>query len=100
MHLARSVPQAHRALPASPGLETISTQSANDSTGAKVLSANCPAGKRLLGGGARIVGAAGLVAVDESYPLTATQWRATATEIVATGVNWYVNAYAICATVA
>ncbi len=82
------------------GLEIVSTQSANDSTVAKILSANCPAGKQLLGGGARIVGAAGSVAVDESYPLTATQWRATATEVVATGANWYVNAYAICGTVA
>jgi hypothetical protein len=82
------------------GLEIVTTQSANDSAGSKVIGASCPAGKQLLGGGARIVGAAGSVALDESYPLTATQWRATATEVVATGANWYVNAYAICATVA
>ena len=57
----------------------------------------CPAGKRVVGGGAQIYGATGDAALDESFPLDATRWHARAYEVNATGDNWYVIAYAICA---
>jgi hypothetical protein len=81
-------------------LEIVSVQGALDSLSGKVVSVNCPAGKKLLGGGARLIGEAGNVALDESYPLTATQWRAYGTEVNATAGNWRIDAFAICATVA
>ena len=82
------------------GLEIVNVQSASDSVSPKVLTANCPAGKKLVGGGGRIINQAGFVALDESYPVSATSWRLTGTEVNSTIGNWYVNAYAICAVVA
>ena len=82
------------------GLEIVNVQSASDSVSPKVLTANCPAGKKLVGGGGRIINQAGFVALDESYPVSATSWRLTGTEVNPTIGNWYVNAYAICAVVA
>jgi hypothetical protein len=57
----------------------------------------CPAGKRLVGGGAQIWGANAEAALDESFPVDATKWRATAYEVNATASNWHLVAFAICA---
>jgi hypothetical protein len=79
------------------GLQIVSADSANDSTAFKPIDVSCPGGKKLVGGGARLYGAAGSVALDESYPLDATTWHAYGAEIVATALSWHVSAFAICA---
>jgi len=82
------------------GVVTVMAQSASDSTADKFVDAQCPAGKRVVGGGAGLFGAGGSVALDESWPLNDTTWRARGSEVNATGVSWYVRAYVICAAVA
>jgi hypothetical protein len=52
-------------------------------------------GKKLIGGGARLYDAGGDVALDESYPSSATTWHATGYEINATLSSWYLIGYAI-----
>jgi hypothetical protein len=57
--------------------------------------ARCPRGKRLLGGGARVVAPAGTpVAITSSAP-RGNGWEASAYATVPTG-NWQLVAYAIC----
>ena len=72
----------------------------NDSSSMKTTDVTCPAGKQVIGGGARNFNAGGDVALDESYPTSATKWQAVAYEVTPTGVNWHLQVYAICATVA
>jgi len=79
------------------GLEIVTASSTTDSSVAKFVDVSCPAGKHVVGGGAHIWDAGGKAALDESYPTSATAWRATAYEVVATPLNWHISAYAICA---
>lgn len=82
------------------GLEIITLASAADSSTPKSATANCPAGKRVISGGARATGTgAAEVAVSESYPSSATQWTALAREINAVGSTWALTTYAVCAVV-
>ena len=63
------------------------------------------AGRRLrrpstrIGGGARSFNAGGDLALDESYP-AGTKWHAATYDVNPTAVNWHLEAFAICATVA
>jgi hypothetical protein len=82
------------------GVEIVSGQTANNSGSPKSLNVSCPGAKKLIGGGARLVGQGGAVALDESYPSNTTVWSAYAYEIVPTGGNWRIDGYAICANVA
>jgi hypothetical protein len=66
----------------------------------KVADVSCPAGKKIVGGGALGLNAGGNLALDESWPVNATLWRARAYEVNATASNWSLRAYAICAVVA
>jgi hypothetical protein len=50
------------------GLETASATSAANATDFKDLTVDCPSGRRVLGGGIRLTGADGFVAVDSSRP--------------------------------
>lgn len=72
------------------------TQTANDPGTPKAAPlARCPRGKRLLGGGARVVAATPVpVAVTTSAP-NGRAWEATAYATAPTG-NWQLVAYAIC----
>jgi hypothetical protein len=80
------------------GLEIVSGLTATDSSSPKSVTVNCPAGKRVIGGGARVTGAgAGEVGVTEAYPSTATQWVTLARELDAIGSSWTLTAYAFCA---
>lgn len=69
----------------------------------KSIAAQCPAGKQVTGGGARIVGAeVTTVAVIESTPFLnadskRTGWTASADAIAADAKPWAVEAVAICA---
>ncbi|MFN8224229.1 MAG: collagen-like protein [Gaiellales bacterium] len=93
-------PAGPQGAPGVSGLQTVTSDTATDSVAFKSALATCPAGKKLIGGGAMIFGQAGSVALDESYPASDTQWKGYATEVNATVGNWYLRVYAICAVVA
>lgn len=75
----------------------------NTSEAKKTVTASCPTGKQVVGGGAKVVGGDVLVAVTESAPTAPnsdgkrTGWTASASEAAASAVAWSVEAYAICA---
>lgn len=81
-----------------------SATSVNDSEDEKSVTANCPAGKEAIGGGARINAPAGVkVAINASYPNVAannarTGWIATGRETPEEAGNWQVVAYVVCAS--
>jgi hypothetical protein len=80
------------------GHEIIQTASAADSSSPKGATVSCPAGKKVVGGGARVTGAgAAEVGVVESYPNSITQYAALAREQDATGSPWTLTVLAICA---
>ena len=74
----------------------VRTLTANDAATPKAAPpARCPAGKRLLGGGARVVAPLGTpVALATSAP-RGDRWEALAYATAPTG-NWQLVAYAIC----
>jgi hypothetical protein len=79
------------------GLELVSVPSASDSSN-KGVSAPCPAGKRLLGTGAELVGGTRQVALNDVIPaagLGGVTVRALEDEDGTTN-NWSVTAHAIC----
>ncbi len=82
------------------GLEIVSVESASNSLSPKVADVFCPAGKRVVGGGALGLDAGGSIALDETFPMSNVAWRARAYEVNATGANWELRSYAICAAVA
>jgi hypothetical protein len=81
----------------------VTETSVNDSETEKTVTANCPAGKEAIGGGARINAPASVsVAINGSYPEVAsnnarTAWIASGHETPTEVGNWQVVAYAICA---
>ena len=86
--------------PAPAGLELVTATSPANSIN-KSITATCPAGKRLLGNGAAITGAAGQVLLDGQLP-NATPTAVTVNALedeTGAAVNWSVSAYAICSTV-
>jgi hypothetical protein len=84
---------------APPGLELVVANSPSDSSD-KSVTATCPAGKNLLGAGARISGGVGEVVIDDVAPNHAL------TGVLVTGLEdetgysgtWAAHAYAICAS--
>ena len=81
-------------------LETVTIASASDSSSPKTATVSCPAGKRVVAGGARATGAGATeVALVESYPASITQWAALARENDAVGGPWMLTTYALCAIV-
>ena len=84
------------------GLVTVTDQSPINSVN-KNVDVECPAGTKILGGGATLIGGEGFVALDLSnaiiiggFPDT---WRGGASEINPTASNWSIIVRAICATV-
>ena len=79
--------------------QTVFTTSAVDSAPTKTLTASCPAGKRVLGGGVALAPTtvAG-IAITSSYMSNATTWTGAAREIVTTASTWGLNVVVICAT--
>jgi len=82
-----------------PGLEVVSNESPFDSSSSKNASADCPAGKRVVGAGAVVVGGQGQVALDDVVA------SADLSGVGAVGIedesgyanNWIVRAHAVCA---
>jgi hypothetical protein len=85
------------------GLERVDFSSAADSTSPKKAFAKCPTGKKVIAGGAKVFiagQATGPVALKASFPSdTLDGWAATAEEMVATDVKWFVTTFALCAAV-
>lgn len=74
-------------------------------TETKTATAACPSGKKVVGGGAQIVGSTTKVAITHSAPpsdavgitTAPTSWVATATDITGTEGNpWSLEAFAVC----
>ncbi len=86
------------------GLERVDYSSANDSTSPKHAFAKCPAGKRVVGGGAEVFiegQEAGPVAVKKSFPSKAGDgWAATAEAMGNIDASWFLTAFALCAPTA
>jgi hypothetical protein len=81
----------------------VTETSENDSLDEKSVTAKCPSGKEVIGGGARINSSAKVaVAVNASYPLVDSNngrigWIAGGRETPEENETWQVVAYAICA---
>jgi hypothetical protein len=84
------------------GLQRVSAASASTSDDPKTVTVTCPAGKRVVGGGANLegVGSTDGVALRDTYPTSDTTWRADAYETDPTPSAWSLEAWALCATVA
>jgi hypothetical protein len=84
------------------GLERVAATSPTDSL-EKDVEAACPAGKRLLGGGAEIIGGGGQVTLEEDLPIGISPTSAQAKgheDANGTDGTWSVRAIAICAAAA
>lgn len=79
------------------------TSASNTSDATKTVTATCPAGKQVVGGGAQAIGGDTVIAVTGSAPTPTnseskrTGWTATASQVALTAVAWSVEATAICA---
>ena len=80
------------------GVERVESTSATNSTPSRTATITCPGGKRLVGGGARLNPILPQVALQQSFPDNDNVYRASAREIVATGSNWSLTVFAVCAT--
>ena len=90
-------PAGPQGVPGLAEVEIVTAATASSSNSPQQVDVTCPAGKRLVGGGAHVYGANAEAALDESFPADATKWRATAYEVNATAVNWHLVGFAICA---
>ena len=83
------------------GLERVEVTSPTSSTVTRTASMPCPAGKRLLGGGARLNGTIlDNVAIQLSYPGDDNTYVARAAEIQVNPGTWSLTVFAICAVAA
>lgn len=80
------------------GVERVESTSATNSTPSRTATITCPAGKRLVGGGARLNPILPQVALQQSFPDNDNVYRAAAREIVGTGSTWSLTVFAVCAT--
>ncbi|MET0305998.1 MAG: hypothetical protein ABW196_07190 [Solirubrobacterales bacterium] len=75
----------------------------NDDGNSKTITAVCPSGKQVIGGGSRVLGPNTKVVISESAPSAADSsgkrvgWVASGREIEPETGEWSVEAYAICA---
>ena len=81
----------------------VAVTSKSDTEPTKTATAECPAGKQVVGGGAKVVGGDVVIAITDSSPVAPnssgkrTAWTASASEVALSGVAWAVEAHAICA---
>jgi len=103
-----SGPQGERGIQGLAGvsdLQRVDMSTHNNSDSPKTTVANCPAGKKVVGGGAQIfIGEPGVkvgpIAIKKSWPdKEMTHWAATAEEVSPTELKWFLTAYALCAAV-
>jgi len=93
-------PQGPPGPPGLSGRQQVAVETASTSTSPKNLSASCPAGTVVLGGGVEISGAGrSRVTVVENKPSGDAAWEGEAFEAIATGSSWKLVVHAICASV-
>ena len=80
------------------GVERVETTSLSNTASPKTAQMACPAGKRLIGGGARLNNAPAVVALQQSFPDNDNIFRAVGREVAATNAAWSLTVFAICAT--
>lgn len=81
------------------GWETVSSTSVNDSSNQKTVVVNCPAGKKVVGGGGNASGGYAFLVVSQPVALVASGgWGVMAAESPGTSASWTLTAYAICVT--
>ncbi len=90
-------PQGPAGAPGVSAVERVEAASVNNSTSPKSVQIACPAGKRLLGGGARVTGGGQEVVLTASFPDNDNIYRASAAENDAFVAAWTLTAFAICA---
>jgi hypothetical protein len=93
--------QGAQGVPGLSNVEVVTNVSAANSND-KSITAQCPAGKKLIGGGATahaIFGYPKELTLLASHP-NGNKWSAAAREAVPYAGGWILNAYAICAVVA
>ena len=86
------------------GIERVGASSSYDSAPEKTLVVACPAGKKLVGGGAGVWGRARIwipknVVLTASQPYDDRTWLAAARELVPTDEEWFLQANAVCAAI-
>jgi hypothetical protein len=81
------------------GLSYVSYSTLGNSNTTKAASVACPAGKKVLGAGARILGGDGQVVLDDLVPVASLNSVTVAAYEDSTGYagNWSLDAYAVCA---
>ncbi|MBA2740676.1 MAG: hypothetical protein H0U46_01530 [Actinobacteria bacterium] len=83
------------------GLERVEIAGPSNSATIKSNQIACSAGKRLLGGGARLDGSIlDNVAIQHSFPDNDNIYRARAAEVVTNAGNWSLTVFAICGVAA
>lgn len=96
-------PQGPQGTPGTPGLsgrEQVSAETPLNAISPKNLTATCPAGKKVIGGGVELSGAGrNRVSATENKPSGDNAWEAEAFEVVGTNATWKVVVHAICANV-
>jgi hypothetical protein len=88
--------------PGASGLQLLSGSGASNSSSPKSQQQDCPAGKRVVGGGGVITGSAANTFLSTSRPTDAgTGWIVTGRESSAGNAgSWAVQTWVVCATVA
>jgi hypothetical protein len=81
------------------GHEIVYSTSATNSDTEKMVTASCPAGKKVVGGGGYAFNFTfpDEVAIVASFPYNGNAWRVVTQEINAYAPTWVARAYAICA---
>jgi hypothetical protein len=90
-------PQGPAGPPGLSATERVEVTTTASSVSPRTVQMQCPAGKRLMGGGARVNGTAPTVAIQSSFPDNDNIYRVVAREIVANQGSWSLTAFAICA---
>jgi hypothetical protein len=93
-------PRGTAGAPGVSGYQLITETEATSAAPSKTHTLTCPAGKRVLGGGARIVSGEGQVVIDEAYPTSETTFYAETRAIGGTPVNHGLVVAVACANVA
>lgn len=98
-------PKGDAGAPGSPGLSeleyVLATALYSSDSGVKSVTASCPSGKKVVGGGARLRNSPDETHISLSLPTgDLSGWDAQATKPLPSGLVWSVSAVAVCAKVA
>ncbi len=80
------------------GYQRVSAASANNTTTPKTISVNCPAGKKVTGGGGSVTNSDD-VGLTQSFPADDDTWTAKGADLDGFGsATWTLTVYAVCVT--